>query len=172
MLSFGLNVPLPSVVQVPVVLPPVTLPLSVTVLLVAQMNTSEPAPTTAEGRIVNTSESACGIHALIGVRVSTTLPAVASAALGEYAALSVVSEGVKVPVPLVDHWPTPVPPAIAPLNVIVLLEQIVESPPAVAMPAGVIVNTMVSVFALQLPLFVEVSTSVTEAAALSAGLRL
>jgi hypothetical protein len=90
-----------------------------------------------------------------------------------YEALSAVLVGVNVPVPLVVHCPVPEPPAIDPESgTDVTFAQIVVSLPAEAKPAGVIVTFIVSVDGLQLALFVELNTSNTDPASVSAGLKL
>lgn len=95
---------------------------------------------------------------------------VVSAALGVYDAFRSVVEGVKTPVPVVDHCP-PVAMVTDPLSVnTALLEQTPTSGPAFTTGASVMVIINWSVTARHPPLLVEVSVSVTLPAAVSAAL--
>ena len=77
-----------------------------------------------------------------------------------------------VPVPLVVQAPVPLPPVIIPASETeVTLAQTVVSIPAEAKPAGVIVIKIVSLTGAQGLLLVEVSTSITLPAIVSAGLK-
>ena len=80
-----------------------------------------------------------------------------------------MSAGEKVPLPLVVHWPWPVPPVIVPPRLTAsLFAQTVTSLPAWAVAGVVIITVIESLTWPQLPLFVEVSTSVTDPASESA----
>ena len=91
------------------------------------------------------------------VRVSVTVPAVRSAALGVYTAFKVVLLGLYVPVPPLQV--APVAPFITPAKVIALaLEQTVPLGPASTVGAGVKFTLTVSFTAVQLLLPVVVNT--------------
>ena len=81
MVAPGEKLPLPNVDQIPVLLPPLTEPLRVTVLVVAQTKRSVPAFTIGNGTNVIVITSAVGKQ-LFGVSVKVTIPALMSAALG------------------------------------------------------------------------------------------
>ena len=79
------NVPVPSVLQVPELTEPLTLPINETLLLLAQTVWSTPALATANWLIVNIIESMLFWQALIGskfVIVNLTDPKILSAKLG------------------------------------------------------------------------------------------
>ena len=101
------------------------------------------------------------------VRVSVTLPAASSAAVGVYTAFTEVAAGVKVPRPPLQT--APVAPETLPASVTAaLLAQALWSAPAFTTGASVKVSVTLSVTARQLPLPVVVSVSVTLPAAISA----
>jgi hypothetical protein len=102
------------------------------------------------------------------VKVSVTVPAVRSAALGVYTAFIVVLFGLYVPVPPLQI--APVEPVKEPFKVIALLfAQTVPFAPASTVGEGVKVITRLSDTAVQLPLPVVVKVSVNVPAASSAG---
>lgn len=76
----GENVPVPDVLQIPVVVEPVTVPIKATVDP-SQIVRSLPTVTTGTGRICNTFASLIGVQPLFDVNVRVTLPALISAAL-------------------------------------------------------------------------------------------
>ena len=102
------------------------------------------------------------------VRIRLTDPEAVSAALGIYVALSAVPFGEKVPVPELVHCP-PEATNTDPFNdTFALFPQTDWSMPALDDGGGVIVMTVVSLTALQVPLPDEVRISVTLPETLSA----
>ena len=104
------------------------------------------------------------------VSVNVTVPAVISAALGVYVGVNVVPP-VNVPVPLVPQLSLTLFVALAP--VILTEAELVHMdwlPPATAVGAAVIVNTLVDVALAHGELPVAVSVNVTVPAVISAGL--
>ena len=100
------------------------------------------------------------------VKVSVTVPAVRSAALGVYTAFSVVLFGLKVPVPPLQV--APVAPVTTPANVMAeALAQTVPLAPASTVGAGVKFTLTVSFTALQLLLPVVVNTKFSTPLAIS-----
>ncbi len=101
------------------------------------------------------------------VSVSVALPAVTSAALGVYTALSALLFGAKDPVPPL-HTP-PAAPAAVPFRLMALLfAHTVPFAPALTVGAGVKVIVRLLMAATHVPLPVVVSVSVSEPAAISA----
>ena len=124
-LAFGANVPLPPL-HVTVIAAPPIVPANVTVLP-AHIVCAGPASTVATGSSVITTLSETAGHGPAGsfvVKVNVTEPAVISAALGVYTAVSVVLLGVNVPVPP-DHVAVVAEPPIVPANVTAPLPHIV-----------------------------------------------
>ena len=137
------------------------------------MVSSAPALTVAAGLIVKTISSFRAPHGPLGsfvVNVNVTEPAAISAADGVYTAF-IADALLNVPVPLVVQVADAAPPPIIPLNVRVLVEQIVSSIPALTVTAGFMVNNKASFTAAQGPdgSFV-VNVNVTEPAEISAAL--
>ncbi len=100
----GLNVPVPELDHEPPVAI-VTLPVKATVALLAQTLISLPAFAVGPGVIVTTIVFVTGLHPplLVEVKVSVTVPAEISAALGMYTPFIVFGE--KLPLPLEVHVP-------------------------------------------------------------------
>lgn len=114
----GVKIPVPLLLHVPVVAPPATTPLSVTAALFPHTVTSLPAEAVPAGRIEMVMVSLTALHEPLPVEVSVmiTLPAVESAALHWYVALSVVLFGTNVPDPDVVQMPVFVGPETLPLR--------------------------------------------------------
>src|ERR1700749_570890 len=106
----GVNVPLPSVDHTPP-LPALTRPLSCTASVCTHTDWLDPA--TEAGcllkDILRLSDTTEQLSLLVEVRISSTEPAVVSAALGTYLAFSTFNDGENIPVPRVDHTPVVVP---------------------------------------------------------------
>src|ERR1043166_4968162 len=103
------------------------------------------------------------------VSISMTDPAVVSAVLGTYVALSVVAFGVNVPVPVVVQMPEPVEEVPFSGRSGLFLHATVLIP-AFTEGASEMVSTIASETALHCPLPVVVSEMVTVPAAVSAAL--
>src|SRR5690606_35697466 len=132
----GLYRPLPPLHCTPVA--PVTVAFSTASALLAQRVWSAPAFTVGAGMMVKVTWSVSARQSPLPavVRVSVTLPAAISAALGVYNALSVMALGLKVPVPPL-HTP-PVAPFTVPASWIwLLLAHTVPAVPASTIGAGV-----------------------------------
>jgi len=106
--ALGEKVPLPLLVHVP--LPVLDEPLSAAAALFAHTVTSLPASTIGGCVKVTIIVSCSGrqLPLLVVVRNSVTVPAVVSAVLGTYVALSVFAFGENVPLPDVLQVPVPV----------------------------------------------------------------
>ena len=106
---FGVKVPLPDEVQL-IPLAILTVPFKVTFALLAQTVWLEPALTVGEGVTVIVIWSVTATQAPLfkEERVSVISPAVISAILGVYIAVSAVLLGANAPVPLELHCPEPV----------------------------------------------------------------
>ena len=96
------------------------------------------------------------------LRVSVTVPAVISAALGVYTAFNVFRFGVKVPFPPVQ-FPKVAAPPMVPFNATVLPAQICLLLPALALTPGLTVTVTLNGVPVQLPatgvtLYVTVAT--------------
>src|ERR1051326_5236147 len=108
--------------------------------------------------MVTTIESATArqVPLPVELRMSVTVPATVSAALGIYVALSVVLFGTNVPVPVVLHAP-PVATVTVPFRFTPDPAQIVWSGPAFTVGAGVYVIVMVSLVAMHALAAVRIS---------------
>jgi hypothetical protein len=110
-----------------------------------------------------------GVHPLVEVKVSVTVPAAVSAALGEYDAFKVDADGEKVPLPLVVHTPVPVL-EVAESKTEALFAHTTWSGPVVIVGIGANRMFIVSVTAKQLPLPVDVRIRTTLPKVVSAAL--
>jgi hypothetical protein len=139
----GANVPAPPL-HVPDVADPPTEPARVTFGLAAQTVWSIPALTVGDGLIVIKTWSLVAVQVPGGslvVKVNVTVPAVISAAVGVYTALSVELFGVKVPAPPL-HVPEVADPPTTPASVTFgAPAQTTWSVPAFTVAAGLIVIT-------------------------------
>ena len=135
---FGTNVPVPVVVQIPVLVGPEILPLNPTFRLLTHVTWSLPAFTDGAARIVMVILSVTGkqFPMPVDVIVSVTVPAEISAAVGVYTAFIAVVDGAYVPFPP-DHIAPPATVKV-PLSVTVgLLAHDVWLAPAFTVGAGV-----------------------------------
>jgi len=101
----GLKEPVPLLLHIPVVAPIVTEPFKITLGLVAHTVWSTPASTTGRGVIktVKLSVTAVQLPFAVDVKTITTFPFEISKGLGLYVVFNVISSGLNVPVPLLDH---------------------------------------------------------------------
>jgi len=104
---------------------------------------------------------------LVDINLRVTEPATVSVLLGWYVVDKLVLDGLNVPVPELDQIPVPVVDVPVRLT-FGLFPQTVILFPAVTVTLEMNVITMVSVTGLQFPLPVDVSTSVTLPAVVSA----
>jgi hypothetical protein len=168
--SFGVNVPLPSVVQVPALVT-VTVPLSEAFGVPLQIIWSGPAFAVGAFVIVTLIVELAPIQVPFPVVASVKVrtPVLISAALGVYVAFKVFASGVKVPVPVVVQVPPVAPPVMLPFRLIVaLFAQTDWLLPALAPGASVIVTVSEETAAGHEPLLVDVSVNTTLPAAVSA----
>src|SRR5688572_10473802 len=154
----------------PVLLPPVTVPLNATLLVVEQMVWSEAALTIANLRmeILIVSIMVGQAPLLVEDNVKVTLPSAISAGVKKYRVFNAVSAGTKLPVPLAFHIPVFVPPVMFPVRLTILvLEHKAWLGPALVAATCFIVTCKVSVTDGQTPLFVELRLNVITPAATS-----
>jgi hypothetical protein len=104
---------------------------------------------------------------LVDVKVSVTVPADISPALGMYEPFKVLDEGLKLPLPEVVQLPVVDPPITVPFKASVEVLQMVWPVPAFTVGEGVMWMTRVLVAGGQEPLLVDVSVIVTEPADIS-----
>ena len=166
----GDKVPVPFVVQIPVVVAPLIVPFSVAVDSDEQRVWSGPVLTTGAGVILIWRLSVATLQ-LFAVRNTVAPPLAISNELGMYVAFSDALLGRKIPVPLVPHVPEAAPPPTLPFSgEEELFAHTVTSFPALDVPAGRIVIVIWSFTAVHEPLPVEVNVSTTLPAATSATL--
>ena len=115
--SFGVNVPEPEVVQIPLVLPPETLPFNDAIIVPLHNTIVEPALTNGDGLyvIIIVSVTAVQVPFPVEVIMIVSLPLLIAAVSGIYVVVKLILSGLNVPLLRVDQR-TPVAFNTVPVN--------------------------------------------------------